>query len=312
MDLTTNLQRKTLREAVLLLPAERFILAVVLATGALAVALAVALQRSVDWPPFVIGYAASLGLLAVGAYIRGAKAAPRVALAIIGAATFAGFTAASSVLIYALLPLPNPMIDDQLTRLDHAVGYDWKALVLAMTAYPGATRALGVVYQSALPQILLTIGALAYYGRAATLHRFLLVGMLTLALCVAIWWAWPSVGYVGTLPLSDAQMVAVGLIYPQDYGAYLTRLLLEGPGRITPEVVTGVVGFPSYHTVMAGMVVWYLRRTFLFLPALIVNLGMLFATLVHGGHHLVDLVGGVAVFALGVWASHRLIREPRP
>ena len=25
----------------------------------------------------------------------------------------------------------------------------------------------------------------------------LLVGMLTLVVCVAVWWAWPSVGYVG-------------------------------------------------------------------------------------------------------------------
>lgn len=308
MDLTSDLQRKGWREAVQLLPAERFILTIVLASGVLAVLFALALQRSVNWPPFLVGYAASLGLLAVGAYIRGAKTAPRIALGVIGAATFAGFTAASSVLIYALLPLPNPMVDAQLTRIGHAMGYDWQALVLAMTAWPGATRALGFVYQSALPQILLTICTLAFYGRAATLHRFLLVGMLTLAMCVAIWWAWPSVGYVGTLPLSDTQMAAAGLIYPQDYGAYLTRLLQDGPGRITPEVVTGVVGFPSYHTVMACMVVWYLRRTVLFLLALIVNLGMLFATLVHGGHHLADVLGGIAIFALGVWIANRLIR----
>ncbi len=143
MDLTTKLQRKSWREAVHLLPAERFILSVVLATGVLAVLVALVLQRSVNWPPFLVGYAASLGLLAVGAYVRGAKAAPRIALAVIGAATFAGFTAGSSVLIYALLPLPNPMVDDQLARIGHAMGYDWQALVLAMTAWPSITLALG-------------------------------------------------------------------------------------------------------------------------------------------------------------------------
>jgi PAP2 superfamily len=308
VDLTTDLQRKTWRKAMHLLAAERFILAVVLATGVLAVLFALVLQRSVNWPPFLVGYAASLGLIAVGAYIRGAKAAPRIALAVIGAATFAGFTAGSSVLIYALLPLPNPMVDDQLARFGHWFGYDWQALVLAMTERPTVTRALGVVYQSALPQILLAICTLAFYGRSAALHRFLMVGMLTLGVCVAVWWAWPSVGYVGTLPLSDAQMRAAGLIYPQDYGAYLTRLLQTGPGRITPEVVTGVVGFPSYHTVMACMVVWYLRGTPLFLPAGLVNLAMLFATLVHGGHHLADVFGGIAVFASCAWIANRVIR----
>ncbi len=310
MDLTTEMQRKGWRLAVQLLPAERFLLAVVLTSGGLALLLALALQRSVNWPPFLVGYAASLGLLAIGGYIRGAKAAPRLGLAIVAAATFAGFTAASSVLIYALLPLPNPMVDDQLTQLGHAMGYDWQALVLAMTAYPTVTRVLGFVYQGALPQLLLTVCVLAAHGRALALHRFLLVGMLTLAICVAVWWAWPSVGYVGVLPLSDADMAAAGLIYPQDYGAFLTHLLQTGPARITPEVITGVVGFPSYHTVMACLVVFYMWRTVLFVPAVLFNLAMLLATLVHGGHHLVDVIGGLAVFALGVWASHRLIREP--
>ncbi|MFZ1513018.1 MAG: phosphatase PAP2 family protein [Tabrizicola sp.] len=311
VDLTTDLQRKGWREAVQLLPAERFILTIVLASGVLAVLFALALHRSVNWPPFIVGFAASLGLLAVGAYIRGAKAAPRIALAVIAVATFAGFTAGSSVLIYTLLPLPNPMVDDQLARLGHAIGYDWQALVLAMSAWPSVTRALGIVYQSALPQLLLTICVLAAYGRAVALHRFLLVGMLTLVVCVAVWWAWPSVGYVGVLPLSDAEMKAAGLIYPQDYGGYLTRLLMQGPARITPEVITGVVGFPSYHTVMACLVVFYLWRTLLFIPALLFNMAMLVATLVHGGHHLIDVIGGLAVFALGVWLAHRLIR-PQP
>ena len=312
MDLMTDLQRKGWREAVQLLPTERFILTVVLASGFLAVLFALALHRSVNWPPFIVGFAASLGLLAVGAYIRGAKAAPRIALAVIAVATFAGFTAGSSVLIYTLLPLPNPLVDDQLTRLGHAIGYDWQALVLAMSAWPSVTRALGIVYQSALPQLLLTICVLAAYGRAVALHRFLLVGILTLVVCVAVWWAWPSVGYVGVLPLSDEEMKAAGLIYPQDYGGYLTRLLVQGPARITPEVITGVVGFPSYHTVMACLVVFYLWRTVLFIPALLLNLAMLMATLVHGGHHLIDVIGGLAVFVLGVWLANRLIPEPDP
>lgn len=274
---------------------------------------ALVLQRSVNWPPFIAGYVASLGFLGIGAYVRGAKEAPRLALALVAVGVFAGFTAASSVLIFALLPLPNPMVDDQLTRIGHWMGYDWQVLVLAMTDYPAISRALGLVYHSALPQLGLTICLLAAYGRALALHRFLLVGIVTLGICVAIWWAWPSVGYVGVLPLSDEVMAANGMIYGQDYGAVLTRLLQHGPGHITPEVITGVVGFPSYHTVMACLVVWYCWRTLLFVPALLVNLAMLMATLVHGGHHLIDVLGGIAVFALGVWLSNRLIRpEPQP
>lgn len=308
MDLTTDTRRKPLRDTLRLLPTERTLLVAILATGLLALLFALVLHRSVDWPPFLVGYFASIGFLVVGAYVRGTKEAGRLALALVAFGIFAGFTAASSVLIYSLLPLPNPMVDDSLTRIGHLLGYDWQGLVLTMTAYPRLTWVLGLIYQSALPQIGITICLLSATNRASELHRFLLVGMLTLGICVAIWWTWPSVGYVGILPLSNTEMAAAGLIYPQDYGAYLTRLLQEGPARITPDVVTGVVGFPSYHTVMACMVVWYTRRTFLFLPALLANLGMLLATLVHGGHHLVDVFGGLAVFAFGAWAASRLIR----
>ena len=62
---------------------------------------------------------------------------------------------------------------------------------------------------------------------------------------------------------------------------------------------------------MACLVVFYLWRTLLFIPALLFNMAMLVATLVHGGHHLIDVIGGLAVFALGVWLAHRLIR-PQP
>ena len=103
-------------------------------------------------------------------------------------------------------------------------------------------------------------------------------------------------------------MAENGFRFKVNYGELLTRLLQEGPGRITPAVITGVVGFPSYHTVMALMVTWYCRRTILFVPILLVNLAMIPATLLHGGHHLIDLVGGLVVFSIGVQIANRLIK----
>lgn len=307
MDLVNTGQRKW-RDAVQVSRAERFLLAFVLVVGLIACALALALNRDVDWPPFVSGFWAAFGLVAIGAYVRGMKAKPRIALALIGTGMFAAFTAASSVLIFSLLPLPNPMVDDALTQTGFWVGYDWQKLMAAMTGYPALSRVLRYVYLSALPQMMLTIFLLSAYDRALSLYRFLLVGMLTLLIAVLIWWIWPSVGYVGTLPFSRDVLVANGFSFGTDYGAYLTRLIKEGPGRITPDAITGVVGFPSYHMIMACMATWYCRRTVLFWPILLVNLAMIPATLVHGGHHLIDLLGGVAVFALGVLIANRMIR----
>jgi PAP2 superfamily len=307
LELVDQISRKW-QDAFELSRTERFLLLVVLAAGLVACVTALALQRDVAWPPFLSGFAAAFGMAGIGAYIRGAKEKPRLALGLIGFAIFAGFTAASSIMIFALLPLPFPMVDQALVTSGHWLGYDWQEFVAAMTGYPIASQALGYVYHSALPQILLTICLLAAYGRSLQLYRFLLVGMVTLVVAVAIWWRWPSVGYVGVLPQSPEVLAANGLSFGRDYGGYLTRLLQEGPGRITPEAITGVVGFPSYHMVMACMVAWYCRRTLLFLPLLLLNLAMIPATLLHGGHHLIDLIGGLVVFAAGVWIANRLIR----
>jgi hypothetical protein len=293
-----------------LLPVELRLLAFIGLVGVLAVALAVAMQRQVNWPPFVGGYLATLGLAAIGSYVRQAKSAPRVALALVGAAIFTGFTAVSSVFIFALFPLPNPLIDPTLIQADAVLGYHWPSAVALLAQYPGVAAVLGYIYHSSLVQILLTIVLLAALSRETALHRFLLVGMITLTIAVAIWWLLPSVGPSAFQSIPEADRLATGLYFDPTYGQHLKNLVEVGPRRISPEVITGVVAFPSYHMIMALMVVWFSRGTFAFLPLTAVNTAMVPATLTHGGHHLVDLLAGLAVFVLSVWITNRLIREP--
>ena len=291
------------------LPVETRLLSFTAAVGVLAVALALGLGRSVNWPPFLGGYAATLGLALIGAYVRQTKAAPRVGLALVGASVFTGFTAVSSIFIFALFPLPNPLIDPALIRADAALGYHWPAIVAWLADYPAFAWVLGWIYHSSLVQIFLTIVLLSALSRPTELHRFLLVGMLTLILAVAIWWVVPSVGPSAFHSIPETHRQATGLYFNPAYGQYLLKLVEVGPGRISPEVITGVVAFPSYHMIMALMVIWYTRATPAFLPALAVNTAMVPATLTHGGHHLVDLFAALAVFALAVWIASRLIRS---
>lgn len=292
----------------MLLPAEKGMLAVVCCFGVAAVVLTQALGRAVNWPPFFAGFFGTLGLMAIGAYVRGIKDTPRLALALIGVAIFMGFTAVSSVFIFTLFPLPHPLIDPWLISLDGMLGYHWPSFVQALAAYPGFAQGLGYLYHTSLPQIVLTICLLAALGRTLTLHRFLMVGILTLIAAVAIWWVWPSIGPSGFMVIPADVRQATGLYFDSAYGAYLRQLVETGPPRISPEVMTGVVAFPSYHMVMACMVVWYTRGTMLFLPALVANALMIPATLSHGGHHLIDLPAGVAVFAACAWLASRIIR----
>jgi hypothetical protein len=298
--------------AFVLLPAEALMLAVVCTFGVAAVILAQGLGRIVNWPPFLAGFFGTLGLMAIGAYVRGVKDTPRLALALIGVAIFMGFTAVSSVFIFALFPLPNPLIDPWLISIDATLGYHWPGFVAGLADYPGFAQALGYLYHSSLPQIMVTICLLAALGRTLDLHRFLMVGILTLIAAVGIWWLWPSIGPSGFMSIPEDVLQATGLYFDTEYGAYLRQLVDTGPLRISPEVMTGVVAFPSYHMIMACMVVWYTRRTVLFLPALVTNALMVPATLSHGGHHLTDLLAGVVVFMTCVWLAGRIIPAETP
>jgi hypothetical protein len=291
-----------------LLPAERMMLAIICGFGLGSALLTQILGRTVNWPPFLVGFFATLGLMAIGAYVRGRKGTPRMALALVGVAIFMGFTAVSAVFIFALFPLPRPLIDPALLNLDAMLGYHWPGFVLGLARYPAFSHLLGLVYHSSLPQMVVTILLLAALHRRLQLHRFLLVGIISLILAVAIWWVWPSVGPSGFLSIPEDVRLTTGLYFDNKYGAYLRMLAEVGPERISPEAITGVVAFPSYHMIMACMVVWFTRSSILFVPALIANTLMIPAALSHGGHHLIDLFAGVAVFLLSVWLSSKIIR----
>lgn len=276
--------------------------------GVLAATIALLLWREVNWPPFLAGFFATLGLAVIGAYARQAKGTPRLALGLIGVAIFMGFTAVASVFIFALFPLPRPLIDPALVAFDAQVGYHWPSVVAALAQYPAFAKAVGLLYHTSLPQIMLTILLLAALRRQTDLQRFLMVGILAMIIAVGIWYIWPSVGPSAVHQIPEDVRLATGLYFDPAYGAYLRKLVEVGPSRISPEMITGVVAFPSYHTVMACMVVWYTWRTPAFLVALLANILMPLSILTHGGHHLVDVVGGIVTFALSVLLARVIVR----
>jgi hypothetical protein len=288
-------------------PAERLMLALIIALGVAAVALTIVLDRQVNWPPFLVGFAATLAMIAVGAYARAAKSAPRLALCTIGIGLFMGFTACSSVFIFALFPLPNPLIDPTLMAADRLIGYSWKGFAEGLAAIPSLPWALSLLYMSSLLQVGLVIILLGSLGREVALHRFLLVGMLTLLVAVCIWYLWPSVGPNTVEPVTPALRDSIGTIASPWLAETLLSLIKVGPPVITPEIIIGVVSFPSYHIIMALMVWWYSRGTPAFIPASIIGVGMIPATLLHGGHHVVDLVAGTVLFVACAQVTARLI-----
>ncbi len=177
---------------------------------------------------------------------------------LIGTAFLLMFSLAASVLNYLLLTRAGARIDLELARIDRAMGFDWPLVMAWMARHPSLNLAAKTVYSSMLPQVALLTIMLATKD-PQTVYRFLLALALSALVCIAIWSLAPSFGAFSVYPPPPSMALALDQAYAHD----LVRLLKDGPGLISPRDTKGLIGFPSYHAVLALLVAWHARRAHL-------------------------------------------------
>jgi hypothetical protein len=254
-----------------------------------------------------------LALLAVlllwGAHFyRTMRPDPRLAAMLFGAGFLCVFSSEASVLNYLLLTRAGMRIDGVLAGIDRAMGLDWPALMSWMARHKGLNAAAAIAYSSMLPQVALSMIALAGI-EADRVYRFCMALAASALLCITIWAFVPSFGAFSVYPPAAAHMdLALNSAYAQE----LVRLLHEGPGLISPRDAKGLIGFPSYHAVLALLVCWYLRDVKLLRwPVLTLNLAVLLATPIQGGHHFIDVFAAFPVAALSIFFTARVAKSAR-
>jgi PAP2 superfamily len=262
----------------------------------------------------IIGYAIALTIgffsLGLGQFYRSYRENEGIALATTACGLYIVFTLVASVFNYLLLPNHSPMIDPLLIRMDAALGYSWTNFVVWTAQWPWLGTVFRAVYISSMAQLILVILILGFTGKRDDLHRFLLTGVLGGILTICTWAFFPSSGASGWEVLPAQAQGALPIMVNSDYGMELNRLAREGVTYISPQNVLGLIGFPSFHTVMACLSVWYMARfKWVFPIFLVINLLMLPSVLVQGGHHLSDVLGGLAVFAIATVLARRILAQ---
>ena len=251
----------------------------------------------------------SLALAAGGVFYDRIRKDAQLAAMLLGTSFLIGMSAAFSVLNYLLLTVAGARIDAPLASLDRAIGIDWPALMAFVAQYPVTNFVLQLVYISVLPQIALLVVALGFRGKPEQIYTLCLSVAAGAAISIAIWTVAPSFGALSVYDLPPAVASHLVLALDGHYARELVHLLANGPGRISPSAAQGLIGFPSYHAVLAMLVVWHARE----LPvlrwvALALNAVVLIATPIQGGHHVVDVLAGFGVAALAIWAAHFALR----
>lgn len=284
---------------------ERALAILIVALLALDVVLGLRSRASVDLPAYGGLFAAGCVVLGLGLRLR-ARGWPRLGLSLPAFGLYILYGSGVALAAYLALPSARAPIDPIIAAVDARIGFSWPRYVEAFAQWPMTARALGVVYASSLAQL---CGVMFLLGSdRARLDRFLFTGFIACSLTSAFWLAFPSVGPSSLTALPAGLADQLGLVVDDRYGAAARDMIANGPTRISPWSDRGLVAFPSFHTVMALLAVWFLRgKGWIFAGALALNAAMAPAILLHGGHYLTDMIGGAAMFVVSLALAERWV-----
>jgi len=202
------------------------------------------------------------------------------------------FPAFAALLSYLCIAIGMPLQDRPLAAADSVLGFDWLAWEAFMTRHPLFHIAQGLAYFSLIWQALLSIAILALWRpghRNPELLTGMLAGILLTLLFATLMPALGPAAMLGRVP---------------DWLPTLLALRSPAPG---PLGYTGIITFPSFHTVMAILFVHAHRGIrWTFPPLVVVNLLLLAGIPLWGGHYLIDVVAGAAVALLAILVARRL------
>ena len=195
------------------------------------------------------------------------------------------------ILSYLCLASSGPLADPWLLATDRALGFDWLGLYHRVAQHPGLMTAMELAYDSLLIQSLYITVLLGLRGERREMRSLWRLSTIGCILCCLGAMAAPALG-----PFHDFGMDAKGVFLPA-----MKQLLAGQDLSFNAATLTGVICFPSYHTVLALTCPWALRRTGAIFPVFVVLNGlMLFTIPFFGGHYLTDMLAGVGVFAVAL------------
>lgn len=215
-------------------------------------------------------------------------------------------------LSYVAAAAQLPLQDANFAYLDRLLGLDWPAHFKFAAARPELLGYAVFFYAMIVVPPLGVPLVLGLTGRYAHLQQFVMATVLTLCVVILASALVPALGtyFEFGLPAETEVFRANGYV---DQLRDLP-MLRDGTLRVLDlSQIGGIVTFPSFHAA-AGVLaiwgfwgIWWLRP-----PALIMNVGMISAAPLVGGHYFVDVVGGLAVAALAIQASKLLSRRLAP
>lgn len=216
------------------------------------------------------------------------------------------FSGPCSLLNMLVLPLGRDPIDAQLIALDSFFGYSWEAACGWVSSIPLLSEVLWQAYKLTFPLLIVSIVFLALMGDRKRLYTVVLGVTYASMGTLFVWAMFPTAGPAALQVLSPEVAQIVQPSGSSEHALMIYHIIRTGVTEMTGPDFSGLIGFPSFHTIMllfALAAVWPYRPVnyafgaiqFITLPSI----------LVIGGHHLTDIFGGVAMTLLCWWGASR-------
>ena len=200
-----------------------------------------------------------------------------------------------SALIFTYLAASslNPFYDTYLLNIDKLIGFNWLAYARYVNENPNIHNFLYFSY-GLREQLIIAVFIFALSNNKKQIHSFILVFSLSLTAVTIVSCLYPALGEVYSNKVKPTDFPLINL---QDGFIHIEHVYnMRNGGDIDLDIATGIITFPSFHTCLAIMFIWFFRivpyfRWF----SLITNTAMLFATPIFGGHYIADMIAGALI-----------------
>ena len=263
-----------------------------------------------DWAgaqPLIL---ACIGLELLAMFYRTWRPDPKLSATLSGLAQVVATSAVAATFSYAVASTGGALWDETLVSWDHALGLDWQAYLAFFDARPRLALIGTLAYQSLLLQLLITLACLGFSGRLRELRSFVLAFVLAAMTTDLLSGLLPAMGTYVHFGLHPTDFSHI-----QPAAPYLHVGTLNGLRDGTMRVMSigtaeGIITFPSFHAVlgvMFMMALWPLPLVRW--PILVLNLALIAATPIDGGHYFVDVMAGGTIAVLAMFAARALTRR---
>lgn len=216
----------------------------------------------------------------------------KIMAALLSSCWLLSYSGAALVLSYLADTTNAPLVTAHLASLDHYLGVYSPSVVIWGKENEWINSILVFSYACFLLQKPFVLLYFSFVGKIEYQQNFMMQYMIAGLLTIILGAVFPAEGTYAWYHFQPSVSQSGDLKSLYDVRNHIIDL----------RNLTGIIEFPSFHTVMGALTIYIFRneQKVIFIPILILNILLFISCVSHGGHFLMDVLGGILVAAVAI------------